>query len=101
MKFIAGFVALLVLIWRVSQWPKWPIRAVIYGWAAIFIWAILWAGILPRSLRGVMDDHTMADAFPNGTIAAAALFTGWFWPAAIVLITKALAAKKKRDSRVE
>jgi hypothetical protein len=74
----ASFIALSVLIWRVSKWPKWRIRSVVYGWVAIFFWALFWAIILPMSLRGVLDSHTIANTFPDGTIAAAALFVGWF-----------------------
>jgi 4-amino-4-deoxy-L-arabinose transferase-like glycosyltransferase len=98
--FVVGFIALTVLIWRVSKWPRWRIRSVLYGWAAIFLWALLWAIILPRSLRGVMDSHTIADTFPDGTIAAAALFGGWFWPATIVFITSSQASKTRGDDHV-
>jgi NADH:ubiquinone oxidoreductase subunit 6 (subunit J) len=94
---IVSFLALTIWIWRASKWPTWRIRAVIYGWAAVFLWAFLWAVILPMSLRGVMDSHTIADTFPDGTVAAAALFTGWFWPATIAFITSAQASKKGGD----
>jgi len=82
----ASFIALLVLIWRVSRRPRWRIRAVIYGWAAIFLWAFFWAILLPLLLARVMNPHLRADTFPDGTIAAAALFGGWFWPLVMVLI---------------
>jgi hypothetical protein len=82
-----SFITLSVLIWRVSKWPKWRIRAVVYGWAAIFIWALFWSILLPMSLNRVMDSHLRADTFPDGTIAAAALVGGWFWPFIIVVIS--------------
>jgi TRAP-type C4-dicarboxylate transport system permease small subunit len=93
--FNAGFIALMVLIWRISKRPRWRIRSVIYGWAAIFLWAFLWSAILPMSLRGVMDSHTLADTFPDGTIAAAALFGGWFLPLILVAISNS--PRKKTD----
>jgi|ERR1041384_2765803 hypothetical protein len=81
-----GFIALIVLIWRVSRRPRWRVRSVIYGWAAVFLYALLCAAILPMGLRGVMDAHTIAETFPDGTIAIAALVGGWFWPLIVVLI---------------
>ena len=83
----ASFIGLLVLIWRVSKWPGWRVRAVIYGWAAVFVWALIWAVLLPMSLSRVMDSHLRADAFPDGTIAMAALVGGWVWPLIIVAIS--------------
>jgi hypothetical protein len=81
----AGFVALMAALWRVSRRPRWRVRAVVYGWAAVFLYALFWAVILPLSVRGVMDAHTIAKTFPDGTIAMAALFGGWFWPLIVVL----------------
>ena len=97
--FNAGFVALAVLIWRVSKRPRWRIRSVIYGWAAIFLWALLWSAILPMSLRGVMDSHKLAATFPDGTVAAAGLFGGWFLPLILVLISNS-PRKKRGDHHV-
>jgi hypothetical protein len=39
---------------------------------------------LAMSLRSVMDSKTLADTFPDGTVAAAPLVAGWFWPLAVV-----------------
>jgi len=80
----ASFIALLVLIWRVSKWPRWRIRAVVYGWAAVFLLAIFWTALMPRCCRNLMDSSTLANTFPDGTIAMAALFGGWFWPLIVV-----------------
>jgi NADH:ubiquinone oxidoreductase subunit 6 (subunit J) len=91
---IIGFIALMVLIWQVSRRPRWRIRAVVYGWAAVFLYAFLWAGILPMSLRGVMDSHTIAETFPDGTIAMAALAGGWFWPLIVTLIGRRSGSEK-------
>jgi hypothetical protein len=93
--FNTGFIALTVLIWRVSKRPGWCICAVVYGWAAIFGWSFLWAVILPLPLRGMMDSHRMGDAFPDGTFAVAALVGGWFWPATIAGVANAPASKKR------
>ena len=97
--FNAGMIALLVLIWGVSKRPRWRVRSVIYGWAAIFLWAFLWSAILPMSLRGVMDSHRLAETFPDSTIAAAALFGGWFLPLILVAISN-LPRKKSGDDHV-
>jgi NADH:ubiquinone oxidoreductase subunit 6 (subunit J) len=97
---VASFIGLSVLFWRVSKWPRWRIRVVVYGWAASFLWALLWAIILPMSLRGVMDSQKLVNTFPDGTIAAAALFGGWFWPATIAFITSAQASKNRGDDHV-
>jgi TRAP-type C4-dicarboxylate transport system permease small subunit len=97
--FNAGFVALMVLIWRVSKRPRWRIRSVVYGWAAVFLWAFLWAILLPFSLRGVMDSRSLADTFPDGTIAAAALIGGWFLPLIVVAISNS-PRKKTGDDHV-
>jgi hypothetical protein len=81
----ASFIALMIVIWRVSKWPRWRIRAVVYGWAAVFFWAMFWAGLMPILFRHLMDAETRARTFPDGTIAAAALFGGWFWPSLVVM----------------
>ena len=83
----AGFIALVVAIWRVSKRPRWRVRAVIYGWAAVFLYALVWSILLPMSLRGVMDSHTLAATFPDGTIAMAALVGGWVWPLIVVALS--------------
>ena len=83
---VVGFIALMLLIWRVSRRPKWRVRSVIYGWVAVFLYALLCAAILPLGFRGVMDPRTIADTFPDGTIAIAALVGGWFWPLIMVLV---------------
>jgi hypothetical protein len=75
---ILGSIALIVLIWRVSRRPRWRVRAVVYGWATVFLYALVCTILLPMSLRGVMDSHTIAETFPDGTIAMAALIGGWF-----------------------
>lgn len=97
---VASFAALLVFIWRVSKWPRWRIRAIVYGWAAVFFWAFLWAILLPMSLRGVMDAHKLAATFPDGTIAMAALVGGWFWPAVMVAISSFQGRKKRGSDHV-
>jgi hypothetical protein len=81
---LASFLALLVLVWRVSRQPRWRVRAVIYGWAASFLWALLWALLLPMWLRGFMDADTLHQTFPDGTLAAGFLFGGWFGPLIVV-----------------
>jgi|ERR1041384_1536442 hypothetical protein len=81
---IASFIALLVLIWRVSKRPNWRIRAVVYGWGASFLLALFWCALMPACFRGAMDPHTLAATFPEGTFAMAVLVGGWFWPLIIV-----------------
>jgi len=78
----------------VSRRPRWSVRAVVYGWAAVFLYALLWAAILPMSLRGVMDSHAIAQTFPDGTVAMAALAGGWFWPLIVVLIRRRTGSEK-------
>ena len=97
---VASFIALSILFWRVSKWPGWRIRVIVYGWAAVFLWALFWAILLPMALKGVMDSQKLVDTFPDGTIAAAALFGGWFWPATIAFITGSQASKKREDDYV-
>jgi hypothetical protein len=96
----ASFIALMVLVWRVSRWPKWRVRAVIYGWGASIVWALFWALLMPIWFRGVMDSHTLATTFPDGTIAAGFLFGGWFWPMAVVAIASYRERKKSADDHV-
>ena len=92
---LVSLIAVFVLIWRVSKWSRWRVRAVIYGWAAVFLWALFWAILLPMALSRVTDAHFRADAFPDGTIAMAALFFGWVWPLVIVAISSYLQDRKK------
>jgi len=95
-----SFIALLILFWRVSKWPRWKVRVVVYGWALVFLWALLWAAILPMSLRGILDSQTLVDTFPDGTIAAGALFGGWFWPMIVVAIRSYQERRKTGDDHV-
>lgn len=88
-----SFVALLALVWHVSKWPRWRIRVVVYGWAASILLAGLWAIIMPLLFRGVMDAHTIAATFPEGTFVVAMLVCGWMWP----LIVVAISSKPKRE----
>ena len=95
-----SFVALLFLIWRVSKRPRWRIRAVVYGWAAVFLWAFFWAILLPMWFKGVLDSHTMLEAFPDGTIAMAALAGGWSWPLTIVAISSYFERRQQRTDHI-
>ncbi len=81
-----GLVGLLLAVWRLSARRAWRVRAVVYGWAAFFLYALLCAVILPSSLQGTLDADTLARAFPDGTIAMAALVGGWFWPLVVVAV---------------
>jgi hypothetical protein len=92
---LVSLIAVFVLIWRVSKWSRWRVRAVIYGWAAVFLWALFWAILLPMTLSRVTEAHFRADAFPDGTIAMAALFGGWVWPLVIVAISSYFQDRKK------
>lgn len=92
---LSSLIALFVLIWRASHWPNWRLRAVIYGWAAVFIWALFWAILAPLALTRMTDAHFRAGAFPDGTIAMAALFGGWVWPLVIVAISSYCQDRKK------
>jgi hypothetical protein len=83
----ASFIGLLILIWRVSKWPRWRVRAIVYGWAAVFVWALFWAILLPILFSRIMNPDLRAEAFPDGTIAMGALFGGWVWPLIIVAIS--------------
>ena len=92
---LVSLIAVFVLIWRVSKWPKWRVRAVIYGWAVVFLWALFWAILLPMALSRVADAHFRLAAFPDGTIAGAALFGGWIWPLFIAAISSYVQDRKK------
>jgi len=81
-----SFIALLVLVWRVSKRPRWRIRAVVYGWAASFLLSVFWCFLMPAFFRS-MDVHLPVETFPDGTIAMAALVGGWFWPLIVVAIS--------------
>ena len=97
---LASFIALMILVWRVSKRPRWRIRAVIYGWAASFVWALLWSALMPMWLRGAMDSQTRANTFPDGTIAMFFLVFGWFWPAVVVAASAYHERKKRGDGHV-
>ncbi|HVU07597.1 MAG TPA: hypothetical protein VHG89_03540 [Verrucomicrobiae bacterium] len=83
----ASLIGLLILIWRVSKWLGWRVRAVVYGWAVVFVWALFWAILLPILFSRIMSPDLRAKAFPDGTIAMAALVGGWVWPLIIVAIS--------------
>src|SRR5258708_37444503 len=84
---LASFVALLVLVWRFSKRPNWRTRAVIYGWGASILWALVWALLMPMWFRGVLDSRTFISTFPDGTIVMAFLFCGWLLPLIVVGIS--------------
>lgn len=84
------FLCVLVLIWRVSRRPNWRIRAIIYGWALLFLWSVIWAMVFPIMLRSKLNSPDFKDAFPDGALALAFLIGGWFYPAVIVGITSFL-----------
>ncbi len=86
---LASLAYLLSIIWRLSKRPHWRIRCVIYGWAAIFGWSLIWAVFAPSAFRSLLDSKEMINAFLDGTIAMACLVGGWFYPAAIVAIRHA------------
>ena len=95
-----SYIALLVGVWRVSRIPGWRIRAVVYGWAASVLWALLWSVILPLSLRGVLDHDTIHSSFPEGTLLMFFIFLGWFWPAIVVNFSRwRTRAAQERSSR--
>jgi hypothetical protein len=89
-----SFVALTVSIWHMSKRPRWKIRAVIYGWAAFFLLSLFWCGLMP-ALFSQLGFHLPVETFPDGTIAAAALAGGWFWPLIIVGIRGYLEHRKE------
>ena len=64
---VASYCALLAVVWRVSRVPGWKARAVIYGWGASVIWALLWSVVLPLQMRGVLDRQVIEQSFPDGT----------------------------------
>lgn len=97
---LGSFIGLLILFWRISKWPRWKVRVVVYGWALVFLWALLWAGIVPMSLRGILDSQTLVDTFPDGTLAAGALFGGWFWPMIVVAASNYQDHKKTRNDHL-
>ena len=87
---VVSFIGLLVLVWRVSRHPRRRFRAIIYGWAALFLWALFWTIILP--LCGM---NLPIATFPDG--ADAMLFTvmGWVYPAVIVGVRLAWERRRK------
>ena len=97
---LVSFVALSVLVWRVSKRPSWRIRSVIYGWGLFVAWSLIWSFLLPMCLRGVLDSHTLNDTFPEGTLVMGTLFGGWFWPLILVELSNYGDRKKKVDDRV-
>jgi hypothetical protein len=97
---LTSFVALLVLVWRFAKRPNWRTRAVIYGWGASIIWALLWALLMPMWFRGTMDQRTIVTTFPDGTIVMAFLFGGWFWPLIVVGISGYLHRKNPGGDQV-
>lgn len=80
----ASFIALLALVWCVSRRPRWRVRAVIYGWGASVLWVLFWALLAPMWFRRFIDADTLHQILPDGTLAVAFLFGGWFWPIIIV-----------------
>jgi hypothetical protein len=96
----ASFIALVVLVWRVSKRPRWRIRAVVYGWGLSIVWALVWALLVPMSLRGVMDSDTLVTTFPDGTWVVGFLACGWFWPMIVVGISSYQERKKSGGDRV-
>ena len=96
----ASFIALLVLIWRVSKWPRWRVRAVIYGWGASILLAGVWAMLMPWLFRGVVDAHALETTFPDGTLVMGMLAGGWMWPLIVVGIASNLERRKRADDHV-
>lgn len=96
----ASFIALLVLIWRVSKRPHWRIRAVIYGWGAFILLSLFWCLLLPAFFNSVLDVHVPAGTFPDGTFAVGALVLGWMWPAILVIISSYYDRKQRGDDHV-
>jgi hypothetical protein len=90
----ATYIALMVLVWRVSKKPGWRVRAVIYGWGGSFLWALFWATLMPIWLRGYLDKETLLATFPEGTLILAFLFLGWFYPLIIASISHNLQRKR-------
>jgi 4-amino-4-deoxy-L-arabinose transferase-like glycosyltransferase len=89
-----SFIALLVLVWRVSKRPRWRIRAVVYGWAAFFLLSVFWCFLMP-ALFSQLGFHLPVETFPDGTIMMAALVFGWFWPAIVVGISSYLERRRR------
>jgi hypothetical protein len=92
-----SFVALLVLVWRVSKRPKWRIRAVVYGWGAFFLLSLFWSCLMPALFHS-LGLHLPVDTFPDGTIAMGALLGGWIWPLVVVAISAYYQDRKKTPS---
>lgn len=97
---LASFIALMVVVWRASKWPRWRIRAVVYGWGLSFLWSFFWAVLMPMWFRSRMNSHAPpANTFPDGTIAMAFLVGGWFWPAVVIGIISYLDRRKRKDDK--
>lgn len=92
---VSSYLALTVLVWRISERQGWRIRAVVYGWALFVVWAVLWSLLLPMWLRGAMDAQTLSQTFPEATWSVGFLFGGWIWPLILVEI-RACKERKKR-----
>jgi len=89
-----SFIALLVLIWRVSKRPRWRIRAVVYGWAAFFLLSLFWCFLMPALFRQ-LGFHLPVETFPDGTLAMGALAGGWLWSLFVVGISSYLERRKR------
>jgi 4-amino-4-deoxy-L-arabinose transferase-like glycosyltransferase len=92
---LVTFIALMVVIWRMSKRPRCRVRAVVYGWVACFLWALFWAALMPMFFRGIMDSRTLVITFPDGTMVLFFLVFGWFWPAVMVGISSYQERKKQ------
>jgi hypothetical protein len=95
-----SFIALTVLIWRVSKRPRWRIRAVIYGWGLYFLWALFWAALMPMWFRGKMDSNTLVATFPDGTTAMVFLVFGWCFSGVVAAISSNRERKKRGNKDI-
>ena len=96
---VASFIVLSALVWRFSKQRRWRVRSIIYGWGAFILWALIWALLLPLSLRHVMDSQALVTTFPEGTWVPAFVFGGWLWPAILVELSNYREFKKRSDDR--
>jgi len=95
----ASFVALLVLVGRISLRPRWRVRAVLYGWGFSVILAGIWAVLLPLLCERGLDTETIEATFPGGTLVIATLTLGWIWPMVAVGIAYGLEHRKNGHAR--